>query len=103
MAELYADSFAGALGEAKALKFASLQWGDADAEAFAAVLPLLRRVETLNLEVNNIGTRGMGALAEAIRAGGAPQLKEFRFGSNPGDAAALREACRARGISAPRF
>ena len=64
------------------------------------MLPLLRRVETLDLSFNRIGTRGFEALAAAIREGAAPALKEFSFGGfNDGDSTALKEACMARGIS----
>ena len=100
VARLYADVFNAALGEAWALACSQLEWKDADAEAFAKVLPLLRRVETLDLSFNRIGTRGFEALAAAIREGAAPALKEFSFGGfNDGDSTALKEACMARGIS----
>jgi hypothetical protein len=99
VARLYADTFCAALGEARVLQFADLQWRDADADAFAKVLPLLRRVETLDLSVNYIDTRGIAALAAAIREGAAPALKKFVFMLNDGDSSALHEACKARGIS----
>jgi hypothetical protein len=71
------------------------------------VLPLLRRVETLDLSNNFIGTRGIAALAAAIREGAAPALKEFKFSlqilvANSHlftDSSALHEACKARGIT----
>jgi hypothetical protein len=81
------------------LEFRSLKWTDADAEAFAKVLPLLRRVETLDLNQNKIGTRGIAALAAAIREGAAPALKKFDFFDNHGDSTALEEAYKARGIT----
>ncbi len=99
VARLYADAFCAALGEARVLEFRQLEWKDADAEAFAKVLPLLRRVESLDLSSNRIGTRGIAALAAAIREGAAPALKEFDFNGNDGDSTALKEACKARGIS----
>ena len=100
VARLYADAFCTALGEARALEFSGLEWKDADAEAFAKVLPLLRHVETLDLGFNKIGTRGFAALAAAIREGAAPALKNFVFGGvGEGDSTALKEACKARGIS----
>ena len=101
VARLYADAFCTALGEARELEFRGLRWKDADVEAFAKVLPLLRHVETLDLSYNEIGTRGFAALAAAIREGAAPALKKFVFGggSNEGDSTALKEACKARGIS----
>ena len=101
VARLYADAFCAALGEARVLEFTNLKWGDADAEAFAKVLPLLRRVETLDLSYNMIGTRGIAALAAAIREGAAPALKEFNYEYNHGDSTALHEACSARGTSHP--
>ena len=99
VARLYADAFCTALGAARALEFRGLEWKDADAEAFAKVLPLLRHVETLDLSANSIDTRGFAALAAAIREGAAPALKKFVLGGNDGDSTALKEACKARGIS----
>jgi len=102
VAGLYADAFCAALGEARVLEFRDLEWKDADAEAFAKVLPLLRRVETLDLSFNKIGTRGFAALAAAIREGAAEKLKVFVFNSPyVGDSPALKEACKAREISTP--
>ena len=69
------------------------------------MLPLLRRVETLDLSSNMIGTRGIAALAAAIREGAAPALKEFKFALQQEvplrytDSSALHEACKARGIT----
>jgi len=100
VARLYADTFYAALGEARVLEFSNLQWKDADAEAFAKVMPLLRHVETLDLSDNMIDMRGFEALAAAIREGAAPALKEINFESfNGGDSTALKEACEARGIA----
>ena len=99
VARLYADSFMGALGEATDLEFSNLQWDDADAEAFAEVLPLLRRVETLDLIGNKIGSRGFAALAAAIREGAAPALKVLKFDYEKSATAPLREACKARGVA----
>jgi hypothetical protein len=103
VARLYADACCAALGEARVLEFSLLQWNDEDAEAFAKVLPLLRRVETLDLSNNKIGTRGFAALAAAIREGAAPALEKFLFAfqTDGGDSTALHEACKARGISRP--
>ena len=105
VAELYADTLCAALGKARVLEFEILEWKDADAEAFAEVLPLLKHVETLNLRGNKIGTRGFAALAKAISEGAAPALKEFVFGGGlfEGDWTALKEACMARKISTPLF
>jgi hypothetical protein len=103
VARLYADASCAALGEARVLEFSNIEWGDADAEAFAKVLPLLRCVETLDLSNNVIGARGFAALAAAIREGAAPALKKFVFAFQisirVGDSTALKEACKARGIS----
>ncbi len=106
VARLYADACCAALGEARVLEFSQLEWRDADADAFAKVLPLLRRVETLVLSNNEIDTRGFAALAAAIREGAAPALKKFDFTSGNEqfssvyiDSTALKEACKARGIS----
>ena len=107
VARQYADAFCATLGEARVLEFTHLEWRDLDAEAFAKVLPLLRLVKTLNLSGNKIGTRGIAALAAAIREGAAPALKEFKFEfqwqdespSKLADSSALQEACEARGIT----
>ena len=99
VARLYADAFCAALGEAQELEFRQLEWKAADAEAFAKVLPLLLCVESLDLRFNNIGTRGLAALAAAIREGAAPALKKFEFRDNDGDSTALKKACKARGIT----
>ncbi len=109
VARLYADAFFAALGEARVLEFAQLEWRDADAEAFAKVLPLLRRVETLVLRGNQIGTRGIAALAKAIREGAAPALEKFDFALQEEvpfrytDSSALHEACKARGITSEKI
>ena len=80
VARLYADTFYAALGEARVLEFSNLEWKDAGAEAFAKVMPLLRRVETLDLSDGMIDTRGgFAALAAAIREDAAPALKEINF------------------------
>ena len=105
VARLYADTFYAALGEARVLEFSNLEWKDAGAEAFAKVMPLLRRVETLDLSDGMIDTRGgFAALAAAIREDAAPALKEINFesfngGDMGGDSTALKEACEARGIA----
>ena len=109
VARLYADAFCAALGEARELQFQELEWTDADAEAFAKVLPLLRHVETLYLIRNQIGTRGIAALAAAIREGAAPALRKFdfigqfakarKYPDTTGETTALHEACKARGIT----
>ena len=100
VARLYADAFCAALGEARVLQFKHLEWMDEDAVAFAKVLPLLRRVETLDLSNNFIGTRGIAALAAAIREGAAPALKKFLIESlSSRDSSPFYEACKARGIS----
>ena len=80
VARLYAATLDGALGNATALEFSEVGWGDDEAVTFAEVLPLLRSLETLNISRNNIGGRGYGALAAAIRAGAAPRLKKILHG-----------------------
>jgi len=119
VARLYADTFLAALGDARTLEFAGLEWKDADAQAFSKVLPLLRRAKAIDLTRNMIGESGFAALAAAIRAGGAPALQVFICGmqfdpkqnvlgqndpkmplpwmEDP-DMIALRLACEARGI-----
>ena len=69
VARLYGEFVEEALGAATRLVFASLGWGDAQAEELAAVLPLCGRVRELNLLNNDIGDRGAAALARSLPAG----------------------------------
>lgn len=114
VAKLYADSFAGALGHATKVNFVRTGWKDAQAMAFAEVLPELKALETLDLSGNIVGTRGIDALTNAIRAGAAPKLTRFNFMDNVmpetiqewtkvRDALLrLLEACEERGIAFKR-
>ncbi len=99
VAGLYADTLAGAIGNAKVLEFIGCKWEDEDAERLAAVLPMATRVEEIEIQSSYIGTRGLDALAAAIRGGAAPKLTKLYFDANPGDGAALKEACKSRGIA----
>ena len=101
VARLYADTLAGGFGRARTLAYADAMWTDEEAAQLAEALPLALEVTKLDLVGNDeIGARGLDALAAAIREGAAPKLQEFRFDSRWGaKAAALREACKGRGIT----
>jgi hypothetical protein len=71
VAGLYADTLAGAMGNSKVLEFTECEWEDDEAEQLAAVLPMAMRLEALYINANRIGTRGLDALATAIRGGAA--------------------------------
>ena len=106
VAGIYARSLDGAFGGAEYLEFRDAGWGDEEAKAFAKVLPLARSARFLNLDRNNIGGDGYRALAEAIKAGGAPRLRKISPQVNSltlsswptSDGGALKSACEARGI-----
>ena len=104
VAGLYADSLDGAFGNTELLLFKRPNWGDEEAALFAKVLPLARRARVLSLagaDRKEIGAAGVQALADAVAAGAAPQLKEVEVWLAPGvTGAPLREACEARGIKA---
>ena len=54
VAGLYADTVAGAIGNATELEFAGCEWGDEDAERLAAVLPQCTSLAHLDLGDNDI-------------------------------------------------
>jgi len=54
------------LGGVRELNFASLGWTDAQAVELAVVLPLCGQLRTLQLQHNDIGDRGISALAVAF-------------------------------------
>ncbi|CAK0795655.1 unnamed protein product [Prorocentrum cordatum] len=103
VAKLYRSAFAQRLEAAEELVYASLHWGDEEAQQLAAMLasgaaPQLKR---LHLSGNEVSDEGAARLAEALRAPGAlPRLEELSLGGNRvGDegAARLAEALRAPG------
>jgi hypothetical protein len=106
VAGLYADTLAGAIGNAKLLEFTHLEWKDEDAARLAAVLPMATRLEKLIVKNDLIGQRGYDALAEAIRDGAAPELKEMDLGFHRvlgrvirrASTDSLYAACTARGV-----
>ena len=93
-------------GKEELLSFYNCGWGDEEVKALAKVLPLARSVTLLNLIENpKIGADGWRALAEAIAAGGAPQLIQIspcvvglKSAWPTSDGGALKRACEARGI-----
>ena len=100
VAGLYADTLAGALGNATELDFDNCEWRDDDLEALAEALPLAKKLRELNLRGNpRIGARGWQALAAAISAGAAPRLRWVHVTDPRSSAVAgLLPACEARGI-----
>lgn len=106
VADLYADTLAGAIGGARELSFQACDWGDKEMEKFAAVLPLARSATALDLSSNlRVGERGAVALAAALEAGAAERLRTLNVtctSSRWSEAAKerLRAACGARGIIA---
>lgn len=111
VAGLYADTLAGAFSRARTLQYSWSKWGDVEAKALAAVLPLARSATMLDLGGNlgsrqgfaGLGKEGLDALAVSLRghgAGrGAPALKTFIFDPTWGtNADELYAACKERGI-----
>ena len=104
VAGIYARTLDGAFGGAERLEFASCGWGDEEVKALAKVLPLARSVTHLSLTFNrNIRADGWRALAEAIEAGGAPNLQSLGCDASiksikTPEGGALKRACEARGI-----
>lgn len=71
------------MGGVVVLHFGKLNWGDADVQALAVVLPLCRKLTELRLHVNGFGNAGMVALASAMRARGSmAKLKTLDLSSN---------------------
>jgi len=99
VANLYADTLAGAFGSATGLQFDNSAWGDEDLKQLAEVLPLARAATILLLRTNHYGERGVDAAASALEADAAPRLQELLVDSCGGAAEArLPTACSARGI-----
>jgi len=110
----YAVGFDRLMHNAVEFDLRDLEWGDAEAVAFAAALTYahgrggLRHVQKVNLVRNRIGDDGMRALADAIRAGAMPTLpnkKGMVIAFNPASKSAqseLRAALRQRGKSRAR-
>ena len=103
VAKLYEDTFKEEMGEAVALDYRSLQWGDEEVAALCKVLVsgAVPNLGSLDLGENKIGDVGCAALAEAVRSGAVPKLKSLDLDDNKIGAAAkeqLKAACEARGI-----
>lgn len=99
---LYAAGFSERLAQVTKLDYTNLRWGDAEAEAVAAVLSsgAATSLKSLDLGANAISDKGANALTASLE--GAPALSFLNLLGNRaiGEAAAakLREACNERGI-----
>mmetsp|Transcript_45536 Transcript_45536/g.119627 ORF Transcript_45536/g.119627 Transcript_45536/m.119627 type:complete len:219 (+) Transcript_45536:609-1265(+) len=105
VAGLYADTLASGFGRARTLEFSDAMWTDDEAVQLAEALPLARELTFLKLTGNRFQARGLEALAAAIREGAAPKLERFEIDTGSihdtgwfGAGAALRAACKERGI-----
>ena len=101
VAQLYADSFHGAFGQADNLAFRFCEWADQEAEMLAEVLPLAKHVQVLNMHGNPlIGASGLNAIAAVISTGLVPSLQKFVFDREWGSRAILlRAACHEKGVT----
>merc|ERR1719498_1128238 len=68
VANIYLETFNEAIGCAKTLWFVSLQWGDAEAEQIAALLPFCSLLEHLALRDNCISSEGAAIVVQAACA-----------------------------------
>eukprot|EP00966_Prymnesium_polylepis_P081688 1892354-Prymnesium_polylepis.1 len=59
----------------------------------------MAKLEKLLLFNNQIGDQGMQAFSTALASGAMANLETLYMHRNPGDPAAVKEACKARGIS----
>ena len=66
VADLYRSYFEGVTSTADQLTFSSLQWGDAEAVALAAVLPEHIHLNSLDLSRNMVGPVGAAALSSFV-------------------------------------
>ena len=101
---LYKAAFTKRFGEATALFYSGLQWGDSDLVLLSKVLGsgALTNLSDLHLSGNQIGDAGLTALADSL-SNGAVQIRNLDlFGNQVGDpgVSALADAC-ARGALAP--
>ena len=89
----YERGFLRLLGEAKALSYVELGWGDSQLEVLCAALSYahgngaLGQLTELSLAYNSIGDSGMQAFASAVASGSLASLKELYLTNNQiGDA-----------------
>lgn len=74
VAQIYADTVVGTIGQTKYLQFTSCGWSDKEIEELAMILPMAQRSKSLDLSGNYFGSRGFDALTEVIRNHGMPSL-----------------------------
>ena len=94
---LFEDEFNKRMGGVTELYYKSMKWTDKEAVAVCKVIAtgVLKKLERLRLEGNQIGDAGVMALAEVVGKGTLPQLEGLRLRNNQiGDAGvmALAEA-----------
>ena len=92
---LYEKEFDEKLGEATDLRYARLQWTDADVVKLCGAIATgkLVKLEKLILDNNQIGDAGVAALAEV--AGKLPQLKNLGLDDNPNISQQAKDALTA--------
>ena len=81
---LFEDEFNKRMGGVTALWYAELKWTDKEAVAVSKVIAtgVLKKLETLDLQGNQIGDAGVMALAEAAGKGTLPQLEYLELSNN---------------------
>jgi hypothetical protein len=77
VAEIYANTLLGTIGQITHLQFTSCGWSDDEIEELAKILPMAQRCTSLDLSGNRFGSRGFGALTEVIIQTGMPRLAEI--------------------------
>jgi Ran GTPase-activating protein (RanGAP) involved in mRNA processing and transport len=98
---LFATLASGALPQLKELDLTRNQIGDEGLESFSAALVSgeIAKLEKLMLRGNQIGDEGMKSFSTALASGAMANLKTLHKSGNPGDTTAVKETCKARGIS----
>ena len=79
---LFENEFNKRMGGVAVLYYREMKWTDKEAVAVSKVIAtgVLKKLETLNLNLNQIGDAGVMALAEAAGKGTLPQLKKLDLG-----------------------
>ena len=108
LTELYEEAFTSYFGQAYKLNFSNLGWGDDECVQLAKVLSteVAKKVVLIYLSINQIGNRGMKALAAAVAEGGLPVCSTIVLQGNPGDFSIVQKAlavrAKDRGTRKPR-
>jgi len=89
VAKIYARAFDEAFAQVKHLWYQDLQWGDEAVLSLTAALScahdrgLLKNLQYLFLDYNNIGDKGASALADVLAQGSATELAQLSLKKNP--------------------